>query len=72
MDLDKIIRGLKDDKAKLEQSIAELERLSQSNVVFEALQKRKRGRKSMGVEERKEVSERMRQYWAERRNRQSK
>ena len=67
MDLDKVIRKLYDERAKLDRIITSLEQLRESSAGMEtqALKKR-RGRKSMDAEARKEVSERMRRYWASR------
>ncbi|MCU0228520.1 MAG: hypothetical protein MUF01_12865 [Bryobacterales bacterium] len=59
--------------------VAERKRIDEMIQVLETLQREqdegsakstigRRGRKSMGAEERKRVSERMRRYWAERRN----
>ncbi len=66
MDLTEIIRNLYTEKAKVEDSIAALEALesTHSGVVSSV---RRRGRKSMGAEERQQVSERMKRYWASRR-----
>ena len=62
MDLTEIIRTLYVEKAKVEDSIAALEALeSGTNGSRPA---RRRGRKSMGTEERQQVSERMKKYWA--------
>ena len=69
MDLDKIIARLQSERAKLEEIISSLEQLRRSarDVPKEVVKKR-RGRKFMSEEDRKEVSERMRRYWAARRN----
>lgn len=66
MDLQKAIRDLYEEKARIDGVIASLELYLQRNGSVTA--KRKRGRKSMGPEERQEVSARMRSYWAARRN----
>jgi len=56
---------------------AELERINCALEMLEKLQPavrskhRSRGRKHMGANERKLVSERMRRYWAQRRGRQT-
>jgi len=68
MDLDKVIRKLYDERAKLDRIILSLEQLRESSagVETQALKKR-RGRKSMDAAARQEVSERMKRYWASRR-----
>jgi|SRR5579871_459399 len=63
MDLNSIIQGLHAEKERLENLISTLEALSGSD----APRRGKRGRKSMGPLEREEVSTRMRNYWAGRR-----
>jgi hypothetical protein len=67
MDLDKVIRKLYEERAKLDRVITSLEELRESSAGLEtqALKKR-RGRKSMDADARKEVSERMKKYWANR------
>jgi hypothetical protein len=69
MDLDKAIQDLYAEKAKLERVIASLEELQRSAGFVPGLPKppKRRGRKSMDSSERQEVSERMRKYWAARR-----
>jgi hypothetical protein len=68
MDLDKVIRKLYDERAKLDEIITSLEQLRRSAAVVEKeVVKKRRGRKSMNEEDRKEVSERMKRYWAGRR-----
>ena len=69
MDLYKVIQELHQEKAKLERvitSLEELQRAAGSNGDWLPSVKR-RGRKSMPVEERAQVSERMKRYWAARR-----
>lgn len=67
MDLDPAIRYLRAEVEKLDQVIASLEKLlSEPGPFLEAPPKR-RGRKSMGAQERQEVSARMKRYWAKRR-----
>ncbi len=71
MDLYKAIRDLYAEKKRLEEAIASLEELLEAksateNLNLDGLRKR-RGRKSMGPEERRIVSERMKSYWASRR-----
>ena len=65
MDLQKAIRELYDEKERIDGVIASLEQHLRTNGP--GAPKRKRGRKSMGPQERQEVSERMRSYWAARR-----
>lgn len=70
MDLNKTIQDLYAEKEKLERVIAsleELQRAAEANTQAMGRSKR-RGRKSMGSQERKEVSERMKKYWADRRD----
>ena len=64
MDLSTIIQDLYGEKEKLERAIASLEaiqRTAESRPTISAPGKR-RGRKSMGAEERLEVSERIKNY----------
>ena len=70
MDLSKALQELYAEKEKLEQSIALLEQLQKSEVTGPSpLQGRgRRGRRMMGLEERRQVSARMRVYWANRRS----
>ena len=63
----KIIRELYEEKARLERAIAALEEMEALGSTLQSVRKR-RGRKSMGAEERREVSERMKRYWASRRS----
>lgn len=65
MDLQKAIRELYEEKERIDGIIASLEQYVRTNGAIPV--KRKRGRKSMGPEERLEVSARMRSYWAARR-----
>jgi len=70
MDLFKAIQELYEEKQRLDEVIANLEDLSQGRALGRpALEKpaRKRGRKSMSDEERAEVSERMKEFWAQKR-----
>ena len=68
MDLDKVIRKLYEERAKLDEIIRTLEQLRQTAaVVKENVVKKRRGRKFMNEEDRREVSERMKKYWAARR-----
>jgi hypothetical protein len=69
MDLSKTIQDLYAEKDKLERVIASLEELQRAADANSHVTNRskRRGRKSMGSEERQEVSERMKKYWAGRR-----
>src|SRR6185369_5272635 len=69
MDLYKAIQDLYAEKEKLERVIASLEELQRTAGSVPVLPKpvKRRGRKSMNTSERQEVSERMRKYWASRR-----
>jgi hypothetical protein len=69
MDLYKAIQDLYAEKEKLERIIASLEELQRAAGPLPVLPKpaKRRGRKSMNPSERQEVSERMRKYWASRR-----
>jgi hypothetical protein len=66
MDLSKIIGELLRDKEKLERVIASLEGLQALKVDENVPLRKRRGRKSMSPEERREVSTRMKKYWANR------
>ena len=69
MDLHKAIQELRLEKERLEQVIASLEELQGSAAVVPPLAQRVkcRGRKFMDPQERQEVSQRMKKYWAARR-----
>jgi hypothetical protein len=69
MDLYKAIQDLYAEKEKLERVIASLEELQRTSGELPELPKssKRRGRKSMSSKERLEVSERMKKYWASRR-----
>jgi RNA polymerase-interacting CarD/CdnL/TRCF family regulator len=64
MDLDGIIRELINEHKKLERVIRALE---EQGPGTETQRKGRRGRKSMDSAARLEVSERMKQYWAKKR-----
>lgn len=68
MDLNKAIRDLYEELSKLNQLIAAIEQLQSTGTLPSP---RRRGRKSMEESERKQVSERMKKYWAERRKKKS-
>ena len=72
MDLNATIREMRAERDRLAAVIAQLEAITQgkngTHAAYKALVPRShRGRKSMGVEERREVSVRMKKYWASRR-----
>jgi arylsulfatase A-like enzyme len=71
MDLTRIIQQLHAERDKLSQAIATLEQFQQErNTTVSA--HRTRGRKSMDAEERKVVAERMKTYWAKKRQQDTK
>lgn len=73
MDLYKAIQDLYAEKEKLERVIASLEELQRAaggGIPPQQTSGKRRGRKSMGADERQEVSERMKKYWAKRRSNQ--
>jgi hypothetical protein len=65
MDLDQVLSFLYAEKEKLDRVIVSLEKLQAIHSDSAAPQRR--GRKSMGQEERRVVSARMKRFWAERR-----
>ena len=68
MDLFDAIQKLYTEKESLVRAISALEALQHDSQISQAVVRRsRRGRKSMAPEERQEVSERMRKYWASRR-----
>ena len=72
MDVYKAIRTLYDEKKRLDKLIESLEALQERNAVAEVRRlPARRGRKRMSAEERQQVSERMRKYWAARRGQKS-
>jgi len=64
MDLRATINALLEERDKLDRAIQMLEGLQSGEVLAF---KSRRGRKSMGPEERKVVAERMKRYWASQR-----
>ena len=68
MDLDKIIRELRTEKDRLDRAIASLEELTKTGAVTPIVVTKRRGRKTMDEDERREVSERMKEYWKKRKN----
>ena len=67
MDFTKTLRNLLAEKAKLDRVIASLEELQSGGNGASAQIPSSRGRKSMNTAERQAVSERMKKYWAKRR-----
>jgi len=68
MELSAIIQRLYQEGAKLDRLIAAVEELQlQRAAAMIPKVKKRRGRKSMNAEQRREVAERMRRYWAGRR-----
>jgi hypothetical protein len=70
MDLYKAIQDLYAEREKLERVIASLEDLQRAaggNVPPLPKSEKRRGRKSMNADERRQVSARMKKYWASRR-----
>jgi hypothetical protein len=65
MDVDKLIADLNAEIEKIKGTIACLEELRGSSSA--ATNGSRRGRKSMGAQERQQVSARMKRYWASRR-----
>jgi len=66
MDLDGIIRELLEERKRLDRLIQTLEERGPGGAPVKAA-KRRRGRKSMDGPARQQVSERMKLYWAKRR-----
>ena len=70
VDIERILQVLYSQKARIDNAIAQLESIRDGVVENpEAIMpaNRRRGRKSMGETERREVSARMTKYWAQRR-----
>jgi hypothetical protein len=72
MNINKAIRDLYEEKKHLDQVIASLEEMQRNADQSSSLPARRRGRKSMDEESRREVSERMKRYWEMRRTAQDK
>ena len=62
------IRELHEEKKRLDRLIAALEAIANGESPEATSSLPRRGRKTMSAEERKQVSERMKRYWAGRRN----
>lgn len=69
MDLHEVIQELYGERERVDQAIRSLEDLIATESTTERPAVRRRGRKSMNQEERREVSRRMRKYWEQRRKR---
>jgi hypothetical protein len=67
MDLSQMIAELVEEKEKLDRVIAALEELASAVASQPVPSRNRRGRKSMGAQERLQVSARMQKYWAQRR-----
>ncbi|HTQ55428.1 MAG TPA: hypothetical protein VMI94_13260 [Bryobacteraceae bacterium] len=65
MELNKILAELYEEKIRLDKVIASLEQLAEHSISIPVATSR-RGRKFMSPQERQQVSERMRKYWADR------
>jgi hypothetical protein len=68
LDYEKIIQGLKAERDQVVRVIAELEKIERAAQAKSPETRKGRGRKVMGAPERREVSERMKRYWASRRS----
>jgi len=66
MDVREALQQLYAEKKRLEDVIASLELLVKNSESESVAPRSRRGRKSMGPEERRKVSERMKKYWADR------
>jgi hypothetical protein len=70
MELARIIRRLRQERDRLNEVLTALRDLKLKQEAQAAMpppKRERRGRKSMGADERAEVSQRMKQYWAGRR-----
>ena len=67
MDLEETIRQLQAQKRQIDIAIANLEELHGKDGGGNVVMPDRRGRKSMGPEERQQVSDRIKRYWATRR-----
>lgn len=65
MDIHKIIQELYEERDRIDRVIKSIEALGgDQELVFEP---KRRGRKTMSQEERRQISQRMRKYWENRR-----
>jgi hypothetical protein len=67
MDLYRIIRELVQERDRLQRIIESLEEVKPSEELQRPLEGKRRGRKSMDRAAREEVSQRMKNYWEQRR-----
>lgn len=67
MDLNRAINELRAERDQIVAAIAQIESLNNTDDVFKMLSRARRGRKPMSATERREVSARMKKYWAKRR-----
>ena len=67
MGFEDLIKRLQKECSTLDEIIASLEAMRSSSMEARAAAKKRRGRKSMGIEERRVVAERMKKYWATKR-----
>lgn len=67
MDVYKLLRELSEQKSRLDRLIASLEKIERATYSKPVESRSRRGRKFMDARERREVSERMTKYWADRR-----
>jgi hypothetical protein len=63
MDLEDLIKRLQKECSTLDEIIASLEAIRSSLMEARAAVKKRRGRRSMSLEERQAVSERIKKYW---------
>jgi hypothetical protein len=66
MDVYRIIRELVLERDRLQRIIESLEEMRPNGGAQERPERKRRGRKSMDLAAREEVSERMKRYWAQR------
>lgn len=71
MNLTEVLKGLRQQLAAVDAAIEKLEGLQGTTANRAPAHRSNRGRKFMGAAERREVSERMKQYWASRRKAQA-
>jgi hypothetical protein len=69
MELDRLIDKLQTERTKLDQIIQSLEQIHAATAANPPRLEKRRGRKFMGEVERRQVSERITRYWANRRAR---
>lgn len=67
MDLYKAIRALHEERDRLDRLIKSITELNARGALDAKPVRSRRGRRKMGAAERRQVSERMKRYWARRR-----